>query len=127
DGLNATVVVLKIGTNNLFDNTEEDIAHGVREVLYQLLCRQPNAKIILLGIIPRDGKLDEKVHTINAIIGDYKDDKTIFYLDMNSHFETASGVEIPDLYLEDKVHLTLKGYQVWHDVMEPLFSKLLGQ
>ncbi|XP_054157155.1 platelet-activating factor acetylhydrolase IB subunit alpha2-like [Oppia nitens] len=126
DGLDSRVVVLKIGTNNLFDNTVEDIAKGIREIVDQLVRRQVNTKVLLLAIIPRQGRdLELKVQSINTIISKYGDNKRVFYLDMTDHFETDIGVEIADLY-SDTVHLTVKGYQVWHDVMEPLFSKLLN-
>ena len=44
---------------------------------------------------------------------------------MAPHFETSPGNVIKDLYIGDQLHLVAKGYQVWHDVMEPLFEKLL--
>ena len=107
-------------------NTDADIAKGIKEVVDQILKRQTNAKVLLLGVIPRNGELlEKKVMEINSIIAKYDDQKRVFYLDMSSHFQTAPGVEVADLYVPDKVHLSAKGYQVWHDVMEPLFAKLL--
>ncbi len=107
------------------ENTETDIAKGIRVVLDMILKRQSNAKVLLLAILPRDGVLEKKVQGINAIISKYEDNKRVFYLDMSSHFQTAPGVEIKDLYV-DTVHLTPKGYEEWHKAMEPLFSKLLA-
>ena len=107
-------------------NTEEDIAHGIKEILTELKAKMPNAKILLLGILPRTpANLDTKVHKTNSIIAKDADDTTIFYLDMASHFEDANNVEVPGLYVEG-LHLTAKGYQVWYETMEPLFSKLIA-
>ena len=114
------------GTNNVYAFNETDIAKGVREVVDQILKRQPNSRVILLGVLPRDGQNGLKAMKINTFISKYNDDKRVFYLDMSSHFQTAPGVVITDLYNNDKLHLSTKGYQVWHDVMDPLFQKLLN-
>jgi len=124
DGLMAKVVVLKIGTNNLGDNTEEDIAHGIKQVINVTLAKMPSTKVLLLGIIPRAGDLEKKVQAINTIISKYNDDKHVFYLDMSDKFQDSPGKEKAGLYV-DTVHLTKEGYQVWYDTMEPLLKKLL--
>ena len=106
-------------------NTEEDIAHGIKEILTELRAKMPNAKIILLGILPRTpANLDTKVHKTNSIIAKDADDTTIFYLDMANHFEDSNNVEVLGLYVEG-LHLTAKGYEVWYETMEPLFKKLI--
>jgi len=124
DGVKARVVVLKIGTNNLGANTVEDIAHGIKEVINQLFVKMPATKVLLLGIIPRNGEaLETKVQSINTLISKYADDKKVFYLDMSPEFQDSPGKEKAGLYV-DTVHLTKEGYQVWYDTMEPLLKKL---
>jgi lysophospholipase L1-like esterase len=104
-------------------NTAEDIAHGIKEVIHQLLVVMPSTKILLLGILPRAGGTETKVQAVNTIISKYNDDKQVFYLDMSDKFQDSPGNEKAGLYL-DKVHLTPEGYQVWYETMEPLFKKL---
>jgi lysophospholipase L1-like esterase len=111
------------GTNNMGSNTAEDIAHGIKEVIHQLLVKMPSTKILLLGILPRAGGTETKVQAVNTIISKYNDDKQVFYLDMSDKFQDSPGNEKAGLYL-DKVHLTPEGYQVWYETMEPLFKKL---
>ena len=108
-------------------NSAEDIAHGIRELVDKVLMKQPHAKVLLLGVIPRDGTLEKKVQAINTIIAKYNDDKRVFYLDMSPKFQTSPGVEVKELYTPDKVHLVQKGYEVWYETMEPLFAKLLAE
>jgi lysophospholipase L1-like esterase len=104
-------------------NTVEDIAHGIEEIINQLLVKMPSTKILLLGILPRAGGTETKVQAINTLISKYNDDKHVFYLDMSDKFQDSPGKEKVGLYV-DTVHLTKEGYQVWYDTMEPLFKKL---
>src|ERR1017187_10140272 len=55
DGIKAKTAVVMIGTNNSNkdDNTEADILEGVTAIVNQIRTRQPDTKIILLGIFPR--------------------------------------------------------------------------
>jgi len=113
------------GTNNIKGNTEEDVAHGVKEIVTELRAKLPNAKILLLAILPRvPADLDTKVHRCNEIIAKNADDMHVFYLDMAPHFETSANVLITGLYIQDGLHLAAKGYEVWYETMEPLFKKL---
>ena len=89
--------------------------------------KQPNAKIILLDILPLVDWKGERVMLINEIIAKYNDNTRIYYLEMCYMFQTSPGVLIEEMYTPDKVHLSLKGYEVWYELMEPLFSKLLVQ
>jgi len=92
-----------------------------------LKAKLPNTKIILLAVLPRlPLNLDNKVLRLNPLIAKNGDNMHVFYLDMGSHFETSPGVEKPGLYNTDGLHIAAPGYQVWYEVMEPLFKKLLG-
>jgi lysophospholipase L1-like esterase len=104
-------------------NTVEDIAHGIEEIINQLLVKMPSTKILLLGILPRAGGTETKVQAINTLISKYNDDKHVFYLDMSDKFQDSPGKEKAGLYV-DTVHLTKEGYQVWYETMEPLLKKL---
>src|SRR6202012_1423367 len=55
DGIHAKVAVVMIGTNNSNnkDNTETEILEGVTAIVQQIRTRQPDTKIILLGIFHR--------------------------------------------------------------------------
>jgi lysophospholipase L1-like esterase len=108
----------------LYAFNEEDIAHGIKQVINVTLAKMPSAKILLLAILPRAGDLEKKVQTINTLISKYNDDKQVFYLDMSDKFQDSPGKEKAGLFT-DTVHLTKEGYQVWYDTMEPLLKKLL--
>jgi len=125
DGLHPKVVVLKIGTNNMGD-TDENIAHGIKQILDILKMKLPNTKVLLLGILPRgDDNLNKHIRNINSIISHYADGNSVQFLDMYSHFVDEMGHVIPTLYVPDKLHLALPGYEMWAQTMDPLLHKML--
>ena len=61
------------------------------------------------------------------MIANYYDNNRVFYLDMTNKFQSPTGVDVKELYKQDKCHLNHKGYEVWYETMEPLFAKLLAE
>ncbi|KAJ6222321.1 hypothetical protein RDWZM_000866 [Blomia tropicalis] len=127
ENVNAKLVVLMIGTNNIRLHSSKDIAKGIHAILDALYSKMPNAKVLLLSVLPRQPEnIDSIVHDINKSISQYADNKRVFWLDLTTNFEVTLGLEKAELFLPDHVHLTEKGYQMWQKVMEPTFSKLIA-
>lgn len=132
DGIAPKVVVLKIGTNNLYDDanggSDEEIATGITTVVGLLRHKLPRTRILLLGLLPRQNEwFCGRVARINAIIAKLDDGAHVRYLDMGARFASAPGKVIPELYNQDLLHLAPKGYRVWADTMQPLFDELMGK
>ncbi|CAG2169675.1 unnamed protein product [Oppiella nova] len=124
DGLDPKVAVLMIGTNNIgWNNTVEDAAHGVQEVLKELTAKMSTTKVILLSNLPRTEPNGSKCKQLNVLLKKFDNNKTIFYLDMWSHYETPDGKQKFELFV-DKLHLNEKGFEVWQQTMDPLLNKL---
>lgn len=89
----------------------------------------PDTHIILLGIFPRaDGGTYyfPRITLLNQIIAKFDDGKMIHFLDLTGKFEISPERIRTNLYNQDHLHLITAGYQVWHDGMEPLLSRLLN-
>ena len=130
DGLAPRVVVLKIGTNNLYDDfnsgTDAEIAEGVGAIVKKLREKLPNTKVLLCGMLPRQNEFfTNRILKINALIRKFDDGKAVRFLDLSEKFETAPGKVIAELYVPDQLHLAAKGYEVWADAMEPLLKEML--
>jgi len=126
DNLSPKLVVLKIGTNNGGDSVE-DVARGITAVVELLRQRLPMAKILLLGVLPRnDANWFTRVASINAQISVLNNGNTIRYLDMFDQFSASWGEVKAELYTSDKLHLVAAGYQTWKDTMAPLFNQMLN-
>ncbi|HET6250223.1 MAG TPA: GDSL-type esterase/lipase family protein [Tepidisphaeraceae bacterium] len=130
DDVRPKVVVIMIGTNNIghyADEKPEWVAEGVKKIVETVHQKLPEAKVLLLGVFPRDGKDSssrKKVEEINAIISKLDDGKTTRYLDIGSKFLDEKG-ELPKDIMPDKLHPTEKGYKIWAEAMQPLLDEMM--
>ena len=53
DGYKAKLIVLMLGTNNINRNPNDEIVDGDRLIVEEFRKRQPQAKVLILGIFPR--------------------------------------------------------------------------
>jgi len=130
NNLNAYMAVLKIGTNDLSGNVPvQTVVENIGTILALIKDRNPGAKTLLLGILPRgdgDAGLHTRVREVNTLMANYANGNDVFYLDMEAQFSTGLGVVIPELYWADQLHLSSRGYEVWAETMNPLFNQILG-
>ena len=136
DGIKAKVAVVMIGTNNSGKNkdgtdafTDSDILEGVTAIVNQIRMRQPETKIVLLGIFPR-GKVFNPVRgrllEINQALARLDNGKNIFYLDFGSQLIENDG-SISKNIMPDALHPNEAGYKIWANAMKPKLKELLSQ
>ena len=160
-------VVLMIGTNNVgvgtpssndVNNTKYqerpissvEAVKGIQSVIQVLKNGFPNAKIILMGVLPR-GDYPAKSKGVDffrlqvlstnrqlkELYGSGKDSR-VQLLDLYEEFVTSNGTEITGTSLEslsgvtscttlfaDTVHPSNAGYKVWWDNLKPSLDKLI--
>lgn len=128
--LQPKLIVLLIGVNNFghLHETPEQVATGVTKVVTQLQLAWPNSKILLNGVFPFDQQATsdnrKKVKTLNRIIKQLDNRKTIFYKDYGPLLLQKDGTISPEI-MGDFLHPTAKGYQIWADAMLPDIQQLL--
>jgi lysophospholipase L1-like esterase len=135
DGVHPKVIVLLAGTNNVgntpaSDTKVADISKGLKALLETLREKAPKATILVMGILPRnDGAkptaVMASIDKINDNIAKLADGKIVRYLNINDKLADKDG-KLFDGMTGDRLHLSLKGYQVWADALKPLFTELLG-
>jgi GDSL-like Lipase/Acylhydrolase family len=122
NGLNPKVGVVFVGLNNLV-STPREVAMGVRAIAEKARTVFPGIKVLVVSLTP-NGRNDADVVKANQILEGYADNKDVFYVDIYSHFpregDSWKGLK------PDRIHLTLEGYQIWADQMEPLLRHLLS-
>jgi len=101
----------------------------VEAIVEQIRTRQPDTKIILLGIFPR-GKVFSpqrgKILQVNQALERLDDGKNIFYIDFGSQLIENDGSISKDI-MPDYLHPNDKGYRIWANAIEPKLKELLGQ
>jgi beta-glucosidase len=131
DGIKARVAVVMIGTNNSNkdDNTETDILEGVTAIVQQIRTRQPDTKILLLGIFPRGKTFSPqrgKILEVNQALARLDDGSHVFYLDFGSRYIENDG-SISKSIMPDSLHPNEAGYRIWANAIEPKLKQLLGE
>ena len=126
DGMHPKLIALMIGTNNMGDNTAEQIADGVKAVVAEYQKRCPEAVILLQAIFPRAEKAADparaKIKTVNQIISKLGDGKKVIYIDFGDKFLEADGNMSREI-MSDFLHPTPKGYQIWADAIQPIIDQ----
>jgi beta-glucosidase len=121
DGIHPRVIVLEVGTNNLGIGHDDPktIAAGIRHLIAVIQARQPDAKILLLGIFPRrDLPQPAIVSKTNSLIAELADGDRVVYLDV--------GRDIPAEDFPDAIHPNPEGYSKWADGMLPTMEGMLA-
>lgn len=130
NGLNPKVVVIMIGTNNIghiADERPEWTAAGIKEIVNTVHVKLADAKVLLLGVFPREGKDSrhrKQIEEINAIISKLDDGKKTRYLDLTAKFTDENG-EIPKAIMPDGLHPNAAGYKIWAEAMQPLLTEMM--
>lgn len=142
DGLKPKLTVLMIGTNNtghqgrpaaehggaVYQSPAEHTAQGIEAILKLLREKQPQMKILLLGIFPRGATSDDKLRrqneATNALIAKFADGKSIHYLDIGKSFLGEGGTLSKEI-MPDLLHLSPAGYQLWADAIQSKVAELM--
>lgn len=135
EGYSPKVIVPLIGTNNTGlekdgqtpRNTPAEASEGIRAVVEELRHRFPGAKILLLGLFPRDGEGSLprlQIIQINRALSGLEDRRSVFYLDIGDRFLDENRRIRTDL-MPDSLHLSTEGYQVWAEGIGEVLGNLL--
>lgn len=128
EGFDAKLIVLMLGTNNINRNPPAEIVEGDRLIIEEFRQRQPQAKVLLLGIFPRTEEADAPVRTtireINAELARLADNEQVFYMDIGDAFLTDDGT-LPTEVMPDGLHPSPLGYQLWADAILPTVQELM--
>ncbi|XP_030068104.1 platelet-activating factor acetylhydrolase IB subunit alpha1 isoform X2 [Microcaecilia unicolor] len=124
DHIKPKIIVLWVGTNN-HGHTAEQIASGIETIIQLINRRQPQAQVVVLGLLPR-GKdpnpLRERNKKVNEILASSLPLLSrAQFLDVDPGFVHSDGtISHHDMY--DYLHLTRHGYS---RVCKPIHELLL--
>jgi len=134
DGVNPKAIVILAGTNNVgnqpgVDGKTAEITRGLRAIVNLCQSKAPKATIILTAIFPRNDNMAvlPEINRINADVAKFADGKQIRFLNINDKLADQDGKLFDGMMNErDKLHPTLKAYQIWADALKPMLTEILG-
>ena len=122
-------MVLQAGTNNIGNASgAAEIAKGLHAILDTIRNKAPDATVILTGLFARndiEGAM-EVVREVNQSLARFADGSKVRYLDLNDKLTDPSGRLFPGMMNPDKLHPSLRAYQLWADALKPLLHELMG-
>jgi len=128
DGFKSKLIILMLGTNNINRNDNDDIVRGDAAIIQEFRKHQPQAKVLVLGIFPRGGPADNpfraQIKDINSKLAKLADNKQVFYMDIGDKFLAPDGTLTAEI-MNDFLHPTAKGYQIWADATIDKIKELM--
>lgn len=109
DHIHPKQIVMMIGTNNLQYNTDREIIEGLKFLMKAIREKQPDATILLLGLLPRRD-MEKRVASLNAQIAALKWDAKVRYADAGSLF-LKNDHKINESLFSDGLHPNAEGYE----------------
>jgi len=130
DGYKGRLYVLLIGTNNCWGKNVDPaaVAAGIKAILDLIHSKQPQAKILLLSILPAGEKPNPGRETraaVNKLISKFAGGP-VHYMDISGKFLEPDGT-ISKEVMHDFLHLAPKGFDIWAEAIKGKVKELLGE
>ncbi|MEP7110929.1 MAG: SGNH/GDSL hydrolase family protein [Ferruginibacter sp.] len=109
DGYSAKQIMIMIGTNNLELNSDKEIVEGLKMLVDAIKKRQPDAGILLIGILPRRDQ-EQRIARLNNDIAKLSAGLHIVYADAGKFLLKKEG-KINESFFSDGLHPNAEGYQ----------------
>ncbi|HSK73702.1 MAG TPA: SGNH/GDSL hydrolase family protein [Pyrinomonadaceae bacterium] len=115
-------IVLYAGENDVNEGASpEKVAEEYQRFARMVREKLPKTKIFYISIKPSPSrwKIAEQFRKANELIkAQIEKDKSARFVDVFSPMLSANGEPMPDIFLEDNLHMNAKGYEIWRGVLE---------
>ncbi|MBI5769234.1 MAG: hypothetical protein HZA93_15680 [Verrucomicrobia bacterium] len=132
EGVNPKVIVLLAGTNNVSRTPPDEakiagITRGLKAIIDTCRAKAPRATLVVTAIFPRNDNPEVMpgINRINENLARLADGKAVRFLNVNDRLADQDG-RLFDGMMGDKLHPSLKGYEVWAAGLKPVLTELLG-
>jgi lysophospholipase L1-like esterase len=122
------VVVYYEGDNDASAGKKADqIFADIREFSEGVLAHDPVTRVVILSVKPSPLRWAQwpEMQATNALIREYADSRpTVEYVDVGTPMLGTDGQPMPHLYVQDRLHMTPAGYEIWNRVVGPVLDRL---
>lgn len=115
-------VVIYAGGNDINAGMAPKIVFGDFVALMQKLrTALPKTKLVFISCPPSPKRWaqTEKIKTVNGLIANYCHQHGITFVNTFPLMLGADGQPLPDIYVEDHLHMNAKGYAIWRKTVAP--------
>lgn len=85
----------------------------------------PNSELFVVSLKPSEHKKDQIKDQllVNALLEQYAKEQNFTYIDITKVMYDAKGNLRKDIFIEDKLHMNAKGYELWTKIIRPYLIK----
>ncbi|WCJ60131.1 SGNH/GDSL hydrolase family protein [Fontisphaera persica] len=116
-------IIMYAGGNDInAGKSAEQVAADFRAFVQKVHQRLPQTRIAYLSIAPNPARWAqvERVREANRLIREFtQTDSRLEFIDVFSHMLGPDGQPLPDIFVEDRLHMNEKGYALWKKLVEP--------
>jgi hypothetical protein len=117
-------------TGSESDRTPEEVASLFKSVVKTFRKVNPEAPVFWIEITPTASrwKVWPEIQEANAMVKKAcSKEKNIFFITTHDAFLNEDGLPKDELFLDDKLHLTEKGYEVWKGIIKKELDLVLNE
>jgi lysophospholipase L1-like esterase len=114
-----SVVAVMVGTNDFgLRATVEQVVRGTENILWTLHHELPDARIIVVSVLPRERERAEWIRQVNIHVRQFSPSVKAEFVDLWPQFAEEDG-ELSPRFTSDRLHLNEAGYAAWADALRP--------
>ena len=105
----------------------QQIFEDIREFTEAVLAADPTTQVILLSVKPSPRRWEwwPVMQATNALMIAYADSKpTVQYVDVGTAMLGSNGQPMTHLFVDDRLHMTPAGYEIWNRIVGPVLTEL---
>jgi len=118
------VVVFYAGDNDLAaGKTPTQVLAAFQSFVATMHSKLPGTRVVFVSIKPSIARWNivDEMRQANRLVRDYtQTDPRLVYVDVFTPMLDASGQPRRELYLEDGLHMTPAGYEIWRELIAPV-------
>lgn len=116
-------IIMYAGGNDInAGKSPEQVAADFKAFVQKVHQRLPQTRIAYLSIAPNPARWAqiERVREANRLIKEFtQKDPRLEFIDVFTHMLGPDGLPLPDIFVDDRLHMNAKGYALWKRIVEP--------
>lgn len=122
-------VVIYCGENDVAYSdtiTAQTVYQRFAQLFGMIRTNLPKAKIVFISLKPSPSrwKIQDRVIKTNDLISAYiKKQKNAVFIDVYHKMLGSDGLPLPNIFIEDSLHMNAQGYAIWKKAIEPVLMK----
>lgn len=110
------------------DKTPQEVASLFRYIVKTIHKKQPHLPVFYIQVTPTESrwKVWPRIQEGNMLVKQLcEKDPDLYFIETAPYFLTSDGTPNASLFVEDKLHLSEAGYQIWTKVIKAELNKVL--